>query len=114
MGTCLICPAGDNTVPDAELLDHLRAWSTTTRSPRPTSPVVTGVPETNVPNPGDWTDVHGAAEILGISDVMTWRYRAQGKITGYRIGRNRTLFWVPEITALAATPRDDGSGPARA
>jgi hypothetical protein len=24
MGVCLVCPDGDNTVPDAELLDHLR------------------------------------------------------------------------------------------
>lgn len=52
------------------------------------------------PNPGDWTDTAGAAEIIGRSRPVVYDLVSRGVLTRYQIGTHG-MFWVPECRELA-------------
>ena len=57
-----------------------------------------------LPNPGDWTTVDGACEILGVSRRTVARMVAAQVLTAYRVrgaGRREILLWVPEVREVA-------------
>jgi hypothetical protein len=58
-------------------------------------------PSLPLPNPGDWTDAAGAADLLGRSRPAVYDMVDRGVIHKYRLG-SHTLYWVPEIQQVAA------------
>ena len=53
-----------------------------------------------LPNPEDWTDVAGAAEILRRNRSTVYDMADRGLFREYVIGSKR-LFWVPELKEVA-------------
>lgn len=49
-----------------------------------------------IPNPQDWTDTKGAAEILDRNRTSVKDFVDKGTITRYLIG-SMPAFWVPEL-----------------
>lgn len=58
-------------------------------------------PKLPIPNPEDWTDAGGAAEILGRSRPAVYDMVDRGVIHKYRIGTTHTAYWVPEVRHVA-------------
>lgn len=54
------------------------------------------------PNPGDWTDTAGAAEIIGRSRPTVYELVSRNVLTRYQIGTHG-MFWVPECREVAAS-----------
>jgi hypothetical protein len=54
-----------------------------------------------VPNPDDWTDTSGAADMIGRDRSTVYDLVARDVLTAYRIGRSRA-YWVPEVREVAA------------
>lgn len=52
------------------------------------------------PNPEDWTDIEGAAAILGKSRATIYALVDAGALTQYRIGAHRCL-WRAEVQHVA-------------
>ncbi len=52
------------------------------------------------PNPQDWTDVNGAAELLRRNRAQVYYWADRGVITEHLLGTKR-MFWVPEIKEVA-------------
>lgn len=48
------------------------------------------------PNPQDWTDTSGAAEILGATRATVYDYVNKGTLTRHKAGTT-SIFWVPEV-----------------
>lgn len=57
-----------------------------------------------LPNPGDWTTVPGAAQILGVDVSAVRRMIDAGVLTSYEFpgAGTRRFLWVPEVRELAA------------
>lgn len=54
------------------------------------------------PNPADWTDTAGAAEIIGRSRPAIYELVSRGSLTRHQIGTHG-MFWVPECREVAAS-----------
>jgi hypothetical protein len=54
------------------------------------------------PNPDDWTDTAGAAEIIRRSRPAIYELVSRGSLTRYQIGTHG-MFWVPECREVAAS-----------
>lgn len=53
------------------------------------------------PNPDDWTDAAGAADILRRSRPTVYDMVDRGVLTKYWIGTH-ALYWVPQVEQVAA------------
>jgi excisionase family DNA binding protein len=53
------------------------------------------------PNPDDWTDTAGAAEIIGRSRPTVYELVEKGTLTRYQLGTHG-MFWVPECREVGA------------
>jgi hypothetical protein len=62
------------------------------------------------PNPQDWTDVEGAAKIIGVRRAAVNQMIDRQALHRYYAGQ-RPIFWVPECLDLAAArSKIQGSG----
>lgn len=60
-------------------------------------------PKLPIPNPEDWTDTGGAADILGKSRATVHEMASSGVITRHPCGISvRPMFWVPELKQVRA------------
>lgn len=57
-------------------------------------------PKLPLPNPGDWTDTNGAAELIGRNRTTLYDYVNRNIITKYEIG-STPVYWVPEILEVS-------------
>lgn len=53
-----------------------------------------------IPNPEDWTDLDGAAKLLGKSRPTVYALIEKGVLTRYEIGCH-AMLWVPEVKQAA-------------
>lgn len=56
------------------------------------------------PNPGDWTDMNGAADLIGMSRTGLYDWIDRGILKRHYIGTT-PVFWMPEVRELADAKR---------
>lgn len=61
-------------------------------------------PKLPLPNPEDWTDAGGAADLLARSRPAVYDMVERGVLRRYQIGTHG-MYWVPEVKRVAAAIR---------